>query len=188
MYTCRLVVVLYSKTYIFNFLDLTLIDCLDTCDNALGICEIAIANTRHIPGEDDLMDQAQQLGYSAQNRKCTVMASLALQKGHVRLRKMLDNSNEYVVPCHNEHITALRFSESGEYLATVCEQGLYIRLWKWSEVNGQMEPPVSLYMFEINAKNGSGYVYDIRMTKSLNCIAALINIQCKTSSNQTSAQ
>ena len=37
-----LVVLLYSKTYIFNFLDLTLIDCLDTCANPQGICDIAM--------------------------------------------------------------------------------------------------------------------------------------------------
>ena len=35
-----IVVVLYSKTYIFNFLDLTLIDCRDTFDNPIGICEM----------------------------------------------------------------------------------------------------------------------------------------------------
>ena len=38
-----IVVVLYFKTYIFNFLDQTLIDCLDTSDNPSGLCELAMA-------------------------------------------------------------------------------------------------------------------------------------------------
>lgn len=51
------------------------------------------------------------------------MASLAMNKGQVRFRKMLDDSYEYVVQCHNDHISAMRLSDSGEYLATACEQG-----------------------------------------------------------------
>ena len=34
--------VLYFKTYIFNLIDLTLIDCLDTYDNPAGLCDIVI--------------------------------------------------------------------------------------------------------------------------------------------------
>ena len=52
-----------------------------------------------------------------------MLASLAMTKGHVRLRKMLDDSFEYIVPCHNDHISAMRLNDSGEYLATVCENG-----------------------------------------------------------------
>lgn len=105
----------------------------------------------------------------------------------MRLRKLVDNSNEYVVPCHNDHISALRFSESGQYLATVCENGMYIRVWGWYEsASGEMEPPVSLYMFEIMPNNGAGLVSDIRMTRDLNCFVATIIVQCK-SSNSNSA-
>ena len=173
-----LVVVLYSKTYIFNFLDLTLIDCLDTCDNPTGICEIAIATSRfqrQNPDEQAAYPKQEPMGYSSQNRRCTVMASLALAKGHVRLRKMLDNSNEYVVPCHNEQISAMCLSDSGEYLATVCENGQYIRLWGWSESpEGEMEPPTSLYMFDINPRNGPGLVIDLQLTRDMSGIAASI--------------
>ena len=37
-----LVVVLFSKTYIFSFVDLTIIDCLDTFDNPYGLCDMVI--------------------------------------------------------------------------------------------------------------------------------------------------
>ena len=39
-----LVVCLFCKTYIFNFWDLTLIDCLDTYDNPTGVVDVARAN------------------------------------------------------------------------------------------------------------------------------------------------
>lgn len=34
------VVVLAVKTYVYNFADLTLIDCLDTCNNPNGLCAL----------------------------------------------------------------------------------------------------------------------------------------------------
>ena len=37
-----LIVVLFFKTYIFNLIDLTLIDCLDTYDNPTGLCDVVI--------------------------------------------------------------------------------------------------------------------------------------------------
>lgn len=41
---------MYSKTYIFNFLDMTLIDCLDTCENPAGLCELAMSETAVVGG------------------------------------------------------------------------------------------------------------------------------------------
>lgn len=101
------------------------------------------------------------------------MASLALEKGYIRLRKMKDESNEYVVPCHNEAICAMRLSDNGEYLMTVCEGGQYIRVWGWFEdQNGEMEPPMSLYMFEVNTRGGQ--IVDLQFSKSMMKIAATI--------------
>ena len=36
----RVVVVLQMKIYVYNFSDLTLIDCLDTCYNPYGLCAL----------------------------------------------------------------------------------------------------------------------------------------------------
>ena len=103
------------------------------------------------------------------------MASLAMNKGQVRFRKMLDDSYEYVVQCHNDHISAMRLSDSGEYLATACEQGQFIRLWGWFESPlGQMETPVSLYMFEVGDRGSQGLVTNIQMTRNMTYIAASI--------------
>ena len=39
-YFISVVVVLAVKTYVYNFADLTLIDCLDTCNNPNGLCAL----------------------------------------------------------------------------------------------------------------------------------------------------
>ena len=36
----KVVVVLQMKIYVYNFADLTLIDCLDTCNNPQGLCAL----------------------------------------------------------------------------------------------------------------------------------------------------
>lgn len=80
-----------------------------------------------------------------------MIASLALDKGSIRLRKLKDNSNEYILPCHAETIVAIKLviEDVDFILATHCEGGQYIRIWRWYEnsVTGDMEPPQSLYMF-----------------------------------------
>lgn len=99
------------------------------------------------------------------------MAALTLTKGHVRLRKMQDNSNEYVLPCHPENISAMRLSDSGKYLVTACEGGMYIRVWGWYEgSDGHMEAPVSLYMLEIPGRNEQ--VIDLQLSKNMRTIVA----------------
>lgn len=81
----------------------------------------------------------------------TVIASLALDKGSIRLRKLKDNSNEYTLPCHAETIVTMKLVEDDKdiILATHCEGGQYIRIWCWPEnsITGEMDPPQSLYMF-----------------------------------------
>jgi hypothetical protein len=125
------VIVLYSKTYIFNFLDLTLIDCIDTCENPDGLCELVYHK----------VDESTNM---------TSMVSLDLEKGSVRMRRLQDKTNEYVVPCHMESISAMKLSDSGEYLATCCHDGLFIRVWGWKVTPGgnEEQEPRPLYMID----------------------------------------
>ena len=63
------------------------------------------------------------------------------------MRRLQDKTNEYVVPCHMEAISAMKLSDCGEYLATCCHDGLYIRMWGWKMTpDGNMEEPKPLYM------------------------------------------
>ena len=68
-----------------------------------------------------------------------------------------DNSNEFTIPCHNDQISALRLSNDGHYLVTACEGGQYVRVFGWFETeegNGTMQPPMSLYMLEVQGRSG----------------------------------
>lgn len=120
----RLAVVLYSKTYLFNLFDLTLIDNLDTIDNPHGLCDLVYQQ------KADPSDSA------------SILATLDLEEGSFRLRKMKDMTEEYVVPAHTEALSALRLSDCGNYLATSCVNGQYIRIWEWPcDKNGAMKNP-----------------------------------------------
>ena len=59
------------------------------------------------------------------------MASLTEKKGSVRLRQLKNETNEYVVACHQEAISALRLSNCGTYFATACQNGTFVRVFKW---------------------------------------------------------
>ena len=101
-----------------------------------------------------------------------MIAALSLDKGSVRLRQMRDNSNEFTVPCHNEQISALRLSHDGRYLVTACEGGQYVRVFGWFETdegNGTMQPPMSLYMIEVQGR--VGLINGFQLSKNMNYIA-----------------
>jgi len=100
-----LIVILFCKTYIFNFTDLTLIDCLDTYDNPTGIIDVVIPqnNDEAVVGARSLHQQCLDK-YNAHhhdprnlsqpnkkifaNESVPILAILSPTKGFVRLRKM----------------------------------------------------------------------------------------------------
>ena len=72
----RVVVVLAVKTYVYNFADLTLIDCLDTCNNPNGLCALNSENS-------------------------CMLAIPHTEKGHVKVRSFAEpNRTEAVIMCH----------------------------------------------------------------------------------------
>ena len=74
-FLCSVVVVLAVKTYVYNFVDLTLIDCLDTCNNPNGLCAL--------------------------NSEGTCMLAIPhTEKGHVKVRAFTDQRVEAVIMCH----------------------------------------------------------------------------------------
>lgn len=72
---CRVVVVLAVKTYVYNFADLTLIDCLDTCNNPNGLCALNSENA-------------------------CMLAIPHTEKGSVKVRSFSDTRTEAVIVCH----------------------------------------------------------------------------------------
>ena len=70
----------------------------------------------------------------------------------------------------------MRLSDDGRYLGTFCEGGQYLRIWGWfeNETTGEMEPPMSLYMFEVDSIRGGGQIIDIQFSQNMNMIATSI--------------
>lgn len=108
----------------------------------------------------------------------TSMVSLDLEKGSVRMRRLQDKTNEYVVPCHMESISAMKLSDSGEYLATCCHDGLFIRVWGWKVTPGgnEEQEPRPLYMIDTQPKaqnvRAQGQIIDLQLSADLKFIAA----------------
>lgn len=108
---------------------------------------------------------------------CAIMAALGMAKGSIRLRKMFDGSFEYVIPCHNETITAISLADGGEFLATTCENGNYIRVFGWFEnlQKQQMEPPISLYIIETGLP--AGQITQLNFSNTMNFITASVTVE-----------
>ena len=163
-----LAVILYQKTYLFNLMDLTLIDCIDTCENPLGHCELAFKPT------------------STNQEGITFVASLDLEKGSVRLRRMEDKTNEYVVPCHQESLSALTLSETAEYFATACTNGIYIRIWMWKEdATGKMDTPQSIFAIEI--QNRDLLITELQLSYNMKYLATTLQQTTTITPNEESA-
>ena len=102
----RVVVVLAVKTYVYNFADLTLIDCLDTCNNPNGLCALNSENS-------------------------CMLAIPHTEKGHVKVRSFAEpNRTEAIIMCHQGSIAAMALNRHGDLLATASEKGTLIRIWK----------------------------------------------------------
>lgn len=112
--------VLNNKVYVYNFSDLTLIDCLDTATNPNGLCA---------------------LNPDSQNSPA-VLAIPHVDKGKVKVRTFQDRKVEMIVPCHQGSIAAMALNKTGDLLATASEKGTLVRLWK---VSGDKPLSVCVY-------------------------------------------
>lgn len=75
LFVRSVVVVLAVKTYVYNFADLTLIDCLDTCNNPNGLCAL--------------------------NSEGNCMLAIPhTEKGHVKVRAFKEQREEAIIMCH----------------------------------------------------------------------------------------
>lgn len=100
----RVVVVLESKVYVYNFADLKLVDHIETVANPKGLCELC--------------------PYSAN----TVLVCPGLQKGHVRV-ELYDLKKTQLIPAHETSLACLALNPEGTRLATASETGTIIRIF-----------------------------------------------------------
>ena len=103
-----------------------------------------------------------------------IMVTLSNDKGKIRLRKFQDETPEFTAPCHFQAISALKLSDCGEFIATACEDGQFIRVLGWfkNHLSKTMLAPISLYLVEVNTR--SGLICELQFSASYKQIAVLV--------------
>jgi hypothetical protein len=100
----RVVVVLKTRVYVYNFADLTLADHLETLDNPRGLCAVCPSPANN------------------------VLACPGATKGSVRI-ELYDQKIRRTVAAHEGALARLALNASGTRLATASETGTLIRVW-----------------------------------------------------------
>lgn len=100
----RIVVVLETKIFLYNFADLKLLEHIDTCPNPLGLCSM---NT---------------------DGDYTVLACPDKQAGHVNIHHW-DKKTITSVKAHQSQLNCIQLNAKGTKLATASEKGTIIRIY-----------------------------------------------------------
>jgi len=100
----RVVVVLESKIYVYNFADLKLVDHIETTSNTKGLCALC--------------------PYSSN----TVLVCPGLQRGHIRV-ELYDQKKTQLIPAHESSLSCFALNFDGTRLATASETGTIIRIF-----------------------------------------------------------
>jgi WD40 repeat protein len=103
----KVVVVLETRIYVYNFSDLKLIDAIETIENPKGLCSISYAPEK------------------------TYLACLEKGKGRIRINIYDDVEMEetHSIEAHNSSVSCITLNFEGTLLATASDKGTIIRLF-----------------------------------------------------------
>jgi len=101
-----------TRIYVYNFADLTLVECIDTCINPRGLCALN------------------------PETNSAVLVTPFSDKGWVRVR-LFDEQDQGnpEFKAHDGSIAAIALTKNGEILATASEKGTLIRIWSTKDRN-----------------------------------------------------
>lgn len=108
--TCRLVVVLQDKTYVYDLNSLAILDSIDTVPNLKGICAFS-------PSLDG----------------CFLALPASTTKGSVLVYNVMELHSHCEIEAHRSPLAAIVLSSTGMYIATASEQGTIVRVHLVSE-------------------------------------------------------
>lgn len=100
----KVVVVLESRIYVYNFADLRLIDAIDTCLNPKGLCSLS------------------------SDPNVSVLATPDKNKGHVKVT-IYEKNHSHVIAAHTNSVSYMALNFAGTLLATASDKGTLIRLF-----------------------------------------------------------
>lgn len=103
----KVVVVLETRIYVYNFSDLKLIDAIETIENPKGLCSVSYAPEK------------------------TFLACLEKGKGRIRVNIYDDQETEetHSIEAHNSSVSCITLNFEGTLLATASDKGTIIRLF-----------------------------------------------------------
>ena len=109
----KVIVVLESRIYLYNFSDLKLIDSIETIENPKGLCSVSYSLER------------------------TYLSCLGKGKGWVRVNIYDDSELEesHSIEAHNSSVSCMTLNFDGTLLATASDKGTIIRLF--NPANGE---------------------------------------------------
>jgi len=109
----KVIVVLESRIYLYNFSDLKLIDSIETIENPKGLCSVSYSPER------------------------TYLSCLGKGKGWVRVNIYDDSELEesHSIEAHNSSVSCMTLNFDGTLLATASDKGTIIRLF--NPANGE---------------------------------------------------
>eukprot|EP00753_Platysulcus_tardus_P009071 PLAT1791.1.p1 GENE.PLAT1791.1~~PLAT1791.1.p1 ORF type:complete len:401 (+),score=228.29 PLAT1791.1:55-1257(+) len=110
----RIVVVLQTKLYVYNFVDLKLIDHIETHSNPKGLCALCPHSTN------------------------TVLACPGLQRGHVKV-ELYNIRKTTTIDAHEAELSCMALNMEGTRLATSSEKGTLVRLFDTQTGRWQQE-------------------------------------------------
>lgn len=100
----RVVVVLEFKIYVYNFADLKLVDQIDTCPNAKGLCALCPDNNNN------------------------VLVCPAVSRGVIRV-ELYDSKTHKYIHAHNHALACFALNSDGSRVATASDEGTLIRVF-----------------------------------------------------------
>jgi len=100
----RIVVVLESKVYVYNFADLQLLHQIETTPNPKGLCALCPSTNN------------------------SVLACPGLKPGYVHV-ELYDSKQTQIIPAHTNALSHLSLNMDGTRLATASEKGTLIRIF-----------------------------------------------------------
>ena len=110
----KVVVVLESRIYVYNFADLRLIDAIDTCLNTEGLCALS-------------SDPA-----------ISVLATPDKNKGSVKVT-IYEKNDSKIINAHTNSVSYMALNFSGSLLATASDKGTLIRIFSTEDGSALQE-------------------------------------------------
>ena len=128
----KLVVVLINKVYVYNFADMTLIDCLDTSINPEGLCALNPDTTTGVIAIPDKDDGGVRVRIYSQD--------VASGQGVDHLYNA----------AHKTPVTTLALTRNGDYLATAGQSGTKVKIWSTKLKEGDVLEPIYIVRRGLN--------------------------------------